>query len=107
MKKLIKVSIEDGMSHCRTDGYPCIFLYDHDCEHIMKKFEGKEITSDDTAEALDLIVAYCVRGNVHKIEMDINERNQSLAPRKRMTIQEIEKELGYKIEIVDQSGVIE
>ena len=39
---------------------------------------------------------------INWLVLDINDRNKVLAPAKEMTIDEIEKELGYKIKIVKE-----
>ena len=61
-----------------------------------------EITADELNHALDIVTAYFVEHNINGLVLDINERNKILAPAKEMTINEIEKELGYKIKIVKE-----
>ena len=76
-------------------------LYLHNCPHIIKKFEGKRITRKEVEDALDLIIAYFAQNSSCVMLCDIYERDKSLNPSKEMTIKEIEKELGYRVNIVD------
>lgn len=81
-----------------------IFLYDYECRNIMKPFENVDISTDDMTNAIDLIIAHMVRGNLSKIVVDIAEHDRALVSPKEMTLKEIEKELGYKIKIVSKEG---
>ena len=77
------------------------FIYDFDCEHIIDNLNrDAEITVEELNHALDIVTAYFVEHRINGLVLDINERNKILAPAKEMTIDEIEKELGYKIKIV-------
>ena len=78
------------------------FIYDRDCQHIINNLNrDDEITVEELNHALDIVTAYFVEHCINGLVLDINERNKILAPAKEMTIDEIEKELGYKIKIVD------
>ena len=78
------------------------FIYDRDCQYIINNLNrDTEITNDELSHALDIVTAYFVKHRINGLVLDINERNKILAPAKEMTIDEIEKELGYKIKIVD------
>ena len=80
------------------------FIYDRDCQHIINNLNrDTEITNDELKHALDIVTAYFVEHCINGLVLDINERNKILAPSKEMTIDEIEKELGYKIKIVDNN----
>ena len=80
------------------------FIYDRDCQHIINNLNrDTEITNDELSHALDIVTAYFVKHRINGLVLDINERNKILAPAKEMTINEIEKELGYKIKIVKEN----
>lgn len=80
------------------------FIYDRDCQHIINNLNSDtEITVDELNHALDIITAYFVEHCINRLVLDINKRNKMLAPAKEMTIDEIEKELGYKIKIVKEN----
>ena len=79
------------------------FIYDRDCQHIIDNLNKDiEITFEELNHALDIVTAYFVEHCINGLVLDINERNKILAPAKEMTIDEIEKELGYKIKIVKE-----
>ena len=80
------------------------FIYARDCQHIIDNLNGDtEITVDELNHALDIVTAYFVEHCINGLVLDINKRNKMLAPAKEMTIDEIEKELGYKIKIVKEN----
>ena len=54
------------------------------------------------SDVLDTIATFMVRQGLNKIEMDISERDEYLSPAKEMTLEEIEKKLGYKVKIVSK-----
>ena len=82
------------------------FIYDWDCQHIIDNLNrDTEITVEELNHALDVVTVYFVENCINGLVLDINERNKILAPAKakEMTIDEIEKELGYKIKIVKEN----
>ena len=80
------------------------FIYDRDCQHIIDNLNrDTEITVEELNHALDVVTAFFVEHCINGLVLDINERNKILAPAKEMTIDEIEKELGYKIKIVKEN----
>ena len=80
------------------------FIYDRDCQHIIDNLNrDTEITVEELNHALDVVTVYFVENCINGLVLDINERNKILAPAKEMTIDEIEKELGYKIKIVKEN----
>ena len=106
MNKIINIELKDpnleqdsyGYEYVRIPNYPRLFS--HEIDNIINKFDGHKITEDEIMDALDLISLYIYQEGIHKIVVDIDERNGSLAPAKEMTLEESEKELGYKIKIV-------
>lgn len=75
----------------------------YDCpnviKHVTKKL-GRSATMDDVMDALDVVAAYLSEHDTYLIKVNITERNDSLRPAKEMSIEDIEKELGYKIKII-------
>ena len=108
MSKLINIELKDtnleqdrySYEYVRIPNYPTLFS--HEIDNIINKFDGRKITEDDVSDALDLISLYIYRERIHKIVVDIDERNRTLAPAKEMTLEEIEKELGHKVKIVNK-----
>ena len=110
MNKIINIELKDpnleqdsyGYEYVRIPNYPRLFS--HEINNIINKFDGHKITEDEIMDALDLISLYIHQEGIHKIIVDIDERNRSLAPAKEMTIEEIEAKLGYKVKIVSKEN---
>ena len=108
MNKIINIELKDP--NLEQDGYSYEYvhipnyprLFSHEIDNIINKFDGHKITEDEIMDALDLITLYIYRERIHKIVVDIDERNRTLAPAKEMTLEEIEKELGHKVKIVNK-----
>ena len=82
------------------------FIYVRDCQHIINNLNrDTEITNDELNHALDIVTAFFVEHCINGLVLDINKRNKILAPAKEMTIDEIEKKLGYKIKIVKENEI--
>ena len=80
------------------------FIYDRDCQHIIDNLNrDTEITVEELNHALDVVTAYFAEHCINELVLDINKRNEMLAPAKEMTIEEIEEKLGYKIKIVKEN----
>ena len=114
MNKIINIELKDpnleqdryGYEYVRIPNYPRLFS--HEINNIINKFDGHKITEDEIMDALDLISLYMYQERIHKIVIDIDERNENLAPAsKEMTLEEIEKELGYKVKIVSKENLDE
>ena len=108
MNKIINIELKDpnleqdgyGYEYVRIPNYPRLFS--HEIDNIINKFDGHKITEDEIMDALDLITLYIYQERIHKIIVDIDERNSGLVPAKEMTLEEIEKELGHKVKIVNK-----
>lgn len=74
-------------------------LYD-EYSNIDRALSGKTVNMNNIDELVDALIRYFGLFKLEYMVVDINERNKTLAPVKEMTIDEIEKELGYKIKIV-------
>lgn len=106
--KIIDIELKDpdlepdryGHEFTCVPKYPILFSYEID--NIINRFDGRKITKDDIKDALDLISLYIYQEKIHRIVVDIDERNRFLTPAKEMTLEEIEKELGHKVKIVSK-----
>ena len=98
MDKIMRIEMTEVFSRDST------YLYADDCPNIIKKVNDihGEITEEDLANAIDVLISAFVKRKVYSIVIDINERNTEYAPAKEMTLKEIEKKLGYKVKIVDK-----
>lgn len=79
-------------------------LFPDEICNIINKFDDKRVSNDEMLNALDVITMYLYQNNLYTIIIDIDERNKALEPTKEMTLEEIEKELGYKVKIVNEKG---
>ena len=94
MNKIINIELVDpnleqdsyGYEYVRIPNYPRLFS--HEIDNIINKFDGRKITEDEAMDALDLISLYIYQEKIHKIVVDIDERNSSLEPAKEMTLEE-------------------
>ena len=98
MDKIMRIEMTDAFSRDST------YLYADDCPNIIKKVNDihGEITEEDLANAIDVLISAFVKRKVYSIVIDIDERNRELEPVKEMTLEDIEKELGYKVKIVKE-----
>ena len=110
MNKIINIELKDpnleqdgyGYEYVRIPNYPRLFS--HEINNIINKFDGHKITKDEIIDALDLISLYMYQERIHRFVVDIDERNRFLEPAKEMTLEEIEKKLGYKVKIVSKEN---
>ena len=97
MDKIMRIEMTDAFSRDST------YLYADDCPNIIKKVNDihGEITDEDLANAIDVIIGAFVKRKAYSMVIDIDERDTEYAPAKEMTLEEIEKKLGYKVKIVN------
>ena len=79
--------------------YP--LLYDTDYPNI---YLDHKITKEEFDEAITVIITKFMQDQLSEVEIFLKERNDAFAKRKEMSIKDIEKELGYKIKIVDNKS---
>lgn len=79
-------------------GGPTTKLYDYEYPNIFIK---ECYTDDEIDRAINLIITYLKDCNINKLLIDLDIRNKKLEPAKKMTLEEIEEKLGYKVEIID------
>ena len=98
MSKIMKVELTEGFSTDLT------YLYENDCPYIVKKVNDihGEITDVDFGNAVDVLISAFVKKKINCLYINIDERNMECAPVKEMTLEDIEKALGYKVKIVNK-----
>lgn len=82
--------IDDLVELCNIDG-------DEYKNLIMKH----KVTDRDFNKAIKILCTYFVQNELKSMLIDLDKFDESLEPAKEMSISDIEKELGYKIKIVD------
>lgn len=73
-----------------------------ECTYIENQVSHVDLTKESFDSAVCFIIAYMRAMNWTEFDLDISKFNRSFAPPVRMTKEEIEKNLGYKVEIVDK-----
>lgn len=71
------------------EDYPYIYL-DH------------KITDEDFEKAIDIVITKFMQDGLYYVVVDLEERNESRMPVKEMTMEELEKVLGYKVKVVNK-----
>ena len=101
--KTITIEVHDPLFDRDTSYKQYPALYDCDCFHIINNLKDQSVPSqEEFNHALDILIAFFVKDEISKMIIDIPRRNQSLAPEKEMTLEEIEEELGYKVKVVNK-----
>lgn len=95
MSKKIIISLDGPASLLSGEGHPNLFRNEY--PHI---YLDHEITHEELLHSYDVITTYFMQNNIYRVEVDLNQRDMSLAPPVEMTIEEIEKKLGHKIKVV-------
>lgn len=72
-----------------------------ECNFIDKHIEGIDVTEENFRNALGVILRHMRITGDMAYNLNIGKFNRSFAPPERLTKDEIETRLGYKIEIVD------
>ena len=98
MDKIMRIEMTEAFSRDST------YLYADDCPNIIKKVNDihGEITEEDLTNAIDVLISAFIKRKVYSMVIDIDERDSECAPAKEMTLEEIEKKLGYKVKIVNK-----
>lgn len=68
--------------------------------YIDKALLCKTVDINNVSDIIACLIRYIGMTGLEYILCDVNEVNKGFAPAKEMTIDDIEKELGYKIKIV-------
>ncbi len=94
------------------------YSYDHDLNHLdescylvapgEKEYENiyldHEISDEEIQHAIDVLITYIMQNQARTLEVDLDIRNREFAPPKEMTLEEVERELGYKIKIITKEN---
>lgn len=98
MRKYMKIDIVDDYN-IRQD------LNESECDNIINRVSnilGEEITEECIIDLLDVLITRFAKNKSKCLYVNIDRRNRELEPVKEMTLEEIEKELGYKVKIVKE-----
>ena len=111
MSKKIIISVHD-------DDHPFVEFKERDklyideleCENILNKVRDMSVNihrelyiqGDKLSEAIDILIAAMVYFKSNQIVVNIDERSEMYAEPKKMTLSEIEKKIGHKIELVSE-----
>lgn len=122
MSKYLKLGVIDKVSRynydeCDTDHYEIFTrVYENDISSIYKKYE--DVTMDELNESVVKILYWMMKNGSKYIIVDLDKFNENF-DYKRMTIDELEKELddkgidilelignqlGYKVKIIEEVG---
>lgn len=102
----LNISAErSGKDEIPTHGEDCNVnnkIYIGDVKHMINKYTRLygDIDYDKAMLAMDTLIVYFATTEMYRISVNVNQREYSASPKKKMTKTEIEKELGYPIEIV-------
>ena len=81
----------------RGDDHPRLYL--NDAANIINYINRNGDPGDyDLEYAIDTLIGYFAATGIHGIDVDVYKRNTEAV--KKMTIEDIEKELGYRIDII-------
>mgnify|MGYP006983167130 CR=1 FL=1 len=89
---------EPGLCSDLKHERPHIRYYEYD--YIDKALLCKTVDINNISDVIACLIRYFGMNELAYMVCDINEVNKGFAPAKEMTIDDIEKELGYKIKIV-------
>lgn len=79
-----------------------VLLNEENYKHIISSLDHYPPTADEVKKAICILTGRLIYRSVWNMESDIDSLNMSLSPPKEMTIEEIEKELGHKVKIVEE-----
>lgn len=106
--KTLEIKVKDPLCHHELspllDHLTCETVHLHpvidptDIPNIINNVG--EVSEDDLQEAINKIIVYMAKDRIDEMTVNLDHRDQCYAPAKKMTIAEIEKELGYKVKIV-------
>lgn len=109
MSKTLEIELVDPdfepLYWVHKEQYPV--LHEIDCTNILDKLKGTigtEISHKDVELAIDILIDHFVKNGLYKMAVDISERDRLAVPPKEMTMEDIEKALGYKIKIISEKG---
>lgn len=103
-KKIVIAVHDDDHPFIEFKEQNMLFIDELECEHILSSVRnrGINIQGEKFAEAIDILIASMVQHNTNRIVINIDERNEKYAEPKKMTLSQIEKVLGHKIELISE-----
>lgn len=111
MSKKIIISVhDDDHPFVEFEERNMLCINEHECEYILSSVRNRGINihreldtqGDKFAEAIDILIAAMVHCKSNRIVINIDERNEKYAEPKKMTLSQIEKVLGHKIELISE-----
>ena len=97
MNKYMKIDIVDDHNNRQ-------YLNESECDNIINRVSnilGEEIPEEYIIDLLDVLITRFAKNKSKYLYVNIDRRNRELEPVKEMTLEDIEKELGYKVRIVN------
>lgn len=109
-KKIIIAVHDDDNPFVEFKERNMLYINELECEHILSSVRNRGINihgsldmqGEKFGEAIDILIASMVHYNTNQIVIDIDERNERYAEPMKMTLSEIEKVLGHKIELISE-----
>ena len=105
--KLVDRNFKEEDTYCYSFGFDTAVpkkdhprIYYSDCPNIIKHCGKSKMSEEYITDLLDTLVTYFYENDLQSIVVDLEQRNRYLEPAKEMTLDEIEKKLGYKVKIV-------
>ncbi len=77
-------------------------LNERDYKHIIASLDHYPPTAEEVKKAACVLIGQCIHKRIWNTEIDIDNLDIHCSPPKEMTIEEIEKELGHKVKIVEE-----
>lgn len=96
MNKYMRIDIIDDNDNRQ-------YLNESECNNIINRvsnIHGEEIPEEYIIDLLDVLITRFAKNKSKYLYFNIDGRNRKLEPVKEMTLEDIEKELGYKVRIV-------
>lgn len=109
-KKIIIAVHDDDNPFVEFKERNMLYINELECEHISSSVRNRGINihgsldmqGEKFGEAIDILISSMVHYNTNQIVIDIDERNERYAEPMKMTLSEIEKVLGHKIELISE-----
>lgn len=100
-KKDIRLEIQSRVPEIGNNNcYQYVEIFKSEFPNLA--FEEK-VTEDELNAAIDTIIAWFIQEHAQTILVNLEERNLAYSESKEMTMDEIEKKLGYKIKLKGDS----
>lgn len=74
-------------------------LFSNEYPHI---YLDHEVSKDEVEHAIDTIITFFMQKDLKNMTVDLDRRENALKPPVELTLEEIEKKLGYKVKVVSE-----